>query len=105
MGYIENIYIGQNVRITYDLLIHFDENDIEAYLTQINFEKAFDSEEWPILMKCLKTSGFEDHFLKWITILYTDIKACVGNNCYYSNYNSLSQFDKAAPFPVVNAVG
>ena len=91
VGYIKNRYIGQNVRIIYDLLVHADENDIEAYLTQIDFEKAFDSVEWPFLVKCLKTFGFGDSFIKWVTILYTDIKSCVGNNGYYSNYFQLSR--------------
>ena len=96
MSYIQNLYIGQNVRITNELLIHFDE--IEAYLTQINFEKPFDSKERPFLMKCSKTSRFGDHFIKWETILYT--RACVGNNGYYSNYNSLDLFDRGVPFPL-----
>ena len=34
VGYIKNRYIGQNIRIIYDLLIHTDENDTEASLTQ-----------------------------------------------------------------------
>ena len=58
VGYIKNRYIGQNVRIIYDLLTHAKENEIEAFLAQIDFEKAFDSIEWPFLIKCLKTFGF-----------------------------------------------
>ena len=61
VGYIKNQYIGQNVRIIYDLLIHANESDLDAYLTQIDFEKTFDSVEWPFLIKCLKTTfGFGD---------------------------------------------
>ena len=46
VGYINNRYIGQNVRIIYDLLTHAQENEIEAFLAKIDFEKAFASIEF-----------------------------------------------------------
>ena len=51
-----------------------DENDIDAYLTQIDFEKALIRYWFDFLMKCLKTFGLGDHFIKWVIIKYTDIK-------------------------------
>lgn len=43
VGYIKNRYLGENVRILYDILKHAHLENIEAYITQINFKKAFDS--------------------------------------------------------------
>ena len=56
-----------------------------GFITLIDFEKAFDSIEWPFLFKCLKKFNFGDNFISWIRILYTNIKSCVGNNGYYSD--------------------
>ena len=71
--------------------MYCEENDIIAFLAQIDFEKAFDSIEWPFLYKCLKTFNFGDNFIHWIKILYNDISSCVGNNGYYSKRFKLSR--------------
>ena len=39
----------------------------------------------------MKLFNFEENFIKWIHILYTDIQACVGNNGRYSNYFKLTR--------------
>ena len=64
---------------------------MEAYITQIDFEKAFDSVEWPFLFDTLKSYNFGDHFISWIKTIYTDITACAGNNGNYSKYFKLSR--------------
>ena len=91
VGYIKNRYIGENIRTIFDLLNFTKINNIEAYIAQIDFKKAFDSIEWPFMLKTLEKFNFGEHFIKWIKILYTDIYACVGNNGYYSDYFSISR--------------
>ena len=91
VGYIKNRYIGENVRILSDILLYTDLEDLEAYITQIDFEKAFDSVEWDFLFKTLKAVNFGENFIAWIKTLYTDIEACVGNNGNYSEYFVLSR--------------
>ena len=68
-----------------------DEIDLDAYITQIDFEKAFDSVEWPFLFHTLKRFNFGEKFINWIRILYTDIKACVGNNGFFSEFFKLTR--------------
>ena len=46
VGYIKNRYIGENIRIISDLIDITNLEQTEAYLAQIDFEKAFDSIEW-----------------------------------------------------------
>ena len=91
VGYIKKRYIGENVRIISDILQYADLENIEAYITQIDFEKAFDSIEWEFLFETLKTFNFGETFISWIKTIYTDISACVGNNGHYSKYFELSR--------------
>ena len=43
VGYIKERYIGENIRKLFDIMSYTDENDIEAILAQIDFEKALDN--------------------------------------------------------------
>ena len=56
------------------------ELDIEAYITQVDFAKAFDSIELSFLFKTLKKFGLGEHSISWIKLLYNDIYSCVRNN-------------------------
>ena len=91
VGYITGRYIGQNIRSIIDIMTYTDDFDLEAYITQIDFEKAFDSIEWPFLFHTLTLFGFGKKFINWIKILYTDIQACVGNNGFFSPYFRLTR--------------
>lgn len=42
-GFISGRYIGDNIRMIYDMLQYTEENDIPGRLLLIDFEKAFDS--------------------------------------------------------------
>ncbi len=39
-----------------------------------------------VIYKSLKHFNFGDDFIKWVNLLYSDAKACVGNNGYFSEY-------------------
>ena len=91
VGYIKDRYIGENIRILSDVLQYADLEEIEAYITQIDFEKAFDSVEWAFLFDTLKALNFGDNFISWIKTLYTDISSCAGNNGNFSKYFKLSR--------------
>ena len=85
VGYIKGRFIGESIRTIDDLMVLAENKHISGFITLIDFDKAFDSIEWPFLFKCLKIFNFEDNFISWIRILYTNIKSCVGNNGYYSD--------------------
>ena len=62
-----------------------------ATVTQVDFEKAFDSIEWSFLFHALKKFNFGEKFINWIKILYTDIQSCVGNNGFFSPFFKLTR--------------
>ena len=45
-GFLENRYIGENIRTLYDIMQYLNEKQKLGMLLQIDFEKAFDSIEW-----------------------------------------------------------
>ena len=91
VGYLKKRFIGENVRIIFDIIKYAHITQQESYIIQIDYEKAFDSIEWNFLIDTLKAFNFGEKFIDWVKILYTDIKACVGNNGEYSEYFKLSR--------------
>ena len=85
VGCIKGRFIGESIGTIDDLMVLAENEHKYGFITLIDFEKAFDSIEWPFLFKCLKNFNFGDNFISWIRILYTNIKSCVGNNGYYSD--------------------
>ena len=77
VGYIKGRFIGDSIRTIDDSMILAENEHISGFITLIDFEKAFDSLEWPFLFKCFKIFNFEDNFILWIRILNTNIKSCV----------------------------
>ena len=57
-GFIPGRYIGENIRLIYDLLQYTEENQIPGLLLFIDFEKAFDSVSWKFIQKVLKFFNF-----------------------------------------------
>ena len=90
VGYLKERYIGQNIRTIKDIMdkLEGDESGIIAFL---DFEKAFDSIEWKYLRASLKAFNFGNNFLKWLSVLYTDIQACVTNNGFSTAFFDLTR--------------
>ena len=100
IGYIKSCFIGETIHTIHDGVV--EEQNMNGFITLIDFEKTFDNIKWNFLFKCLKTFNFGDAFLDWIKILYTDIKSRVTNNGYYSECLKLfqKQLDKVVQFPL-----
>ena len=81
----------ENIRIINDIMSYTDLRKKPGFITLIDFEKAFDSVEWPFLLKTLKAFNFGNNFILWITILYTKIQSCISNNGYFSEYFELGR--------------
>lgn len=85
-GYVEDRYIGENIRKIEDIIYYTNIHQKPGILLLIDFEKAFDSINWKYLLKALKSFNFGDTFCRWIRILYTDIQSCVLNNGHSSEF-------------------
>ena len=56
-----------------------DDQKIPEILMFIDFEKAFDTLEWSFIQDVLKCFNFGPVIIKWIWILYRDVKSTVIN--------------------------
>ena len=83
-GFISGRYIGENTRLTYDILHITDEQDIPGLLLIVDFEKAFDSISWKFINHTLNFFNFGDSIKRWINLFYTDIQSCVIQNGFLS---------------------
>ena len=63
-------------------------HNLEGFIVNVDFEKAFDCLEWSFMEKALEFFGFPRVYIQWIMTLYNDISTCVQNN------GNLSEFFK-----------
>ena len=59
-GFIKGRYIGENIRLINDVMEYTKIGDKGGILTSLDFKKAFDSLEWPLIHKTLETFNFGD---------------------------------------------
>ena len=90
-GFIKGRFIGQNVRLLNDLLEYTDVKKIPGILLFIDFEKAFDTIEWPFIQNVLRHFNFGQVIRKWVSILYSDVESAVINGGYMTNYFKVSR--------------
>ena len=76
-GFIRNRYLGDNVRLIYDLIDYLNINDQPGLLLCLDFEKAFDSVSWGFMFKVLEAFGCGPDFCQWIHTFYNGIKSSV----------------------------
>ena len=90
-GFIKGRFIGENVRLLNDLLEYTDVQNIPGILLFIDFEKAFDTIEWPFIQNVLKCFNFGPVIGKWIATLYSNVESAVINGGYTTNYFKVSR--------------
>ena len=86
-GFLKDRYIGENIRILFEILEHVEEHELPGILFFSDFEKAFDSIDHDFLIQCLKHFNFNDDFTKWIRLFYTNAKSYVINNGFQSDFS------------------
>ena len=57
-GYVKGRYIGENVRLIYDLIHYTDKPNQKGIAIFLDFKKAFDSIEWNYLLQTLQFFNF-----------------------------------------------
>ena len=70
-GFMSGRYIGDNLRLIYDMIAYLKEKNLPGLLLNIDFEKAFDSVDWRFMFKVLKAFGFKQDicFIQTLSLL------------------------------------
>ena len=96
-------YIGENLRLLYDVLVYTNFYKMPGLLLAVDFEKAFDSVAWSFIKKSLDRFNFGPDIKRWVQRFYTSIKASVAVNSQYTSWfqieRSVRQGDPLSPYP------
>lgn len=85
-GFIRGRFIGENIRLIDSVICYAKENNIPGLLLFLDFEKAFDTIEWPFIRKTFQHFGFGSSILKWLNLFYCCPESCVLNNGWASDF-------------------
>ena len=107
-GFKANRNIGDNIRLTYDLISYLYRENKPGLLLCLDFKKAFDSVDWKFMFKVLHAFGFGPDICQWIFTFYKDIKSSVTVNGQLSQWFSIQwgcrQRDPISPYLFVLCV-
>jgi hypothetical protein len=107
-GFVEKRYIGDSIRTIIDAMEITRRQNIPGLLMALDFEKAFDSIEWPYLIRVLESFNFGVDFIQWIKTFYNGASSCTINNGVTSQYFELErgvgQGDPISPYLFLLAV-
>ena len=85
-GFVKGRYIGENIRLISDIMEYTSLQNLPGILTSLDFRKAFDSIEWPFIMKTLDHFNFGSDIKRWIKIFYTNTESAVQNNGFITSW-------------------
>ncbi len=90
-GYLKGRYIGQNIRLLQDISFFTKLKQLPCMLFTIDFENAFDSLNWNLLLKTLKHVNFDPNFISYVKLMYNNMESAVVNNGFTGNYFKLER--------------
>ena len=76
-GFVPGRYIGDNLRLLYDIMHYLKDEKLQGLLVSVDFEKAFDSVDWGFMEKVLNYYGFGKDIIRWVSSFYNDIKSSI----------------------------
>ena len=101
-GFLAGRYIGENIRIIYDVISYTEYKDIPGILLFIDFEKAFDCVSHDFLWNVLQFFNYGDSIIKWVKLMYDNSTSSVLiNGCLTSRFNikrGCRQGDPLSPY-------
>ena len=81
VGYLKaDRFIGENIKTIKDIIDYTHFFRIPGLIALIDFQKAFDTIRWSLLIKSLSTFSFGNKFINNVKMMYRDIKSCVTKN-------------------------
>ena len=101
-GFMKNRYIGENIRLLYDIILSCKTDKISGLLLMVDFEKAFDSVSWDFIKKSLNYFKFCPFVIKFFETIYNKPTSCITFNGQYSKWFMLErgcrQGDPISPY-------
>lgn len=76
-GFLNGRYIGDSLRLTYDVIDWAKNNNKAGLLLAIDFEKAFDSVSSAFIIKTLKFFNFGANICRWVKLLLNNFQAVI----------------------------
>jgi len=102
VAYVNDRFIGDGIRLIYDIVESTMTNKENAYLTAVDFEKAFDSVNLDYMYDLLLKYGFTQKYIDYVKTLYSNIESCVINNGTTTRYfpvkRGVRQGDPLSPY-------
>ena len=106
-GFIKGRFIGENTRLTYDIIEECNRRKIDGFIILIDFEKAFNSISWDFLSKTLEIFNFGRKTINWVKSLQIGSTSKILQNGNFSEQITLGrgcrQGDPVSPYLFVMA--
>ena len=83
-GFMKSRQMSTNIRTILDLMKYCEEEEIQACIINLDFQKCFDKIEHTCIFGSLEYFGFANYLKEWVSILYDDFSAVIQNNGYFS---------------------
>ena len=101
-GFIAGRFLGENVRLIYDVLFESKKQNLPGLLLSIDFEKAFNTVSWKFIMKVLDYFNFGNSIKSWVGLFQKGSETFILQNGFMSNFFSLRrgcrQGDPISPY-------
>lgn len=107
-GFLKERFIGENTRLVFDVMQQLEQDNRDGMIMLADFEKAYDSVEWPYVKKLLEGYNIGENIKKWFWTLYSNPESCVINSGNFSEFFKLQrgcrQGDPSSPYVFLLAI-
>ena len=76
-GFIRDRFIGENIRLIDSVINYTKAKNMPGLLLFLDFEKTFDTPEWPFIRKTFENFGFGPSLLNWLKVFYSNSESCI----------------------------
>ena len=90
-GFIAGRFLGENVRLIYDVLFETKKQNIPGLLLSVDFEKAFDTVSWSFIMEVLEYFNFGKSIKTWVSLFQKGSETCILQNGSLSEFFNLGR--------------
>ena len=82
-GFISGRFIGDNIRLIYDVLFETKNRNLQCLILSIDFEKAV---SWTFIVNILKHYIFGPSIVRWISLFQKGAESCIIQNGFISDF-------------------